>query len=54
LKSERVVLHFCPRRPITPDPSTAFLQKPFELGVPSAKVRELLDGPSASEPLLAA
>ena len=36
------------------EPGAAFLQKPFELGVLAAKVRELLDGPSVSAPLLAA
>ena len=36
------------------EPGTAFLQKPFELGAFAAKVRELLDGPSATQPLLAA
>ena len=36
------------------EPGMAFLQKPFELGVFAAKVRELLDGPSATAPLLAA
>jgi hypothetical protein len=38
----------------TLEPGTAFLQKPFELGVLAANVRELLDGPSATQPLLAA
>jgi len=37
-----------------PELGTAFLQKPFELSVLAAKVRELLDGPSVTSPLLAA
>jgi CheY-like chemotaxis protein len=38
----------------TLESGTAFLQKPFELGALAAKVRELLDGPCVSTPLLAA